>query len=63
MRGRIKLIGHASVLGTPLGHTNGEDDVEHQGSERDTCKPHIKFDCQNAQNQGYFNQRGHYAIE
>ena len=60
---RIELIGHTPVLGAPLCHTNGEDDVEHQGCERDACKPHVKLHRQDTQDQGHLNQRRYHAIE
>ena len=59
----VQLVHALAELGAPLGHADGEADVEHQRKHRDTGKPNVKLDRQEREHQPHLDQRGHDAVE
>ena len=60
---RVKFVGLASKLGTPLGHIDGEKNITHQCCQSDERKPHIKCPAQDGQHQHHLDQGGDDAVE
>ena len=63
MGSRIELIGLLAELGAPFGHANGEENIKHQGCQRDACKPSVELDGQNGQHQAHLNQGRDDAVK
>ena len=59
----IELVHALAKLGAPLGHGDGEADVQHQGNHRNAGKPDVKLDRQEREHQPQLNQRGNDAVE
>ena len=48
---------------TPLCYLHREENVKAQRCQGDPCKPRIKLDRQNGQDQGHLNEGGHDAVQ
>jgi len=63
MRHRVDFVHLLAELRAPLGHGDGEADVEDQGEDRDACEPDVELDGQDGEHHRDLDQRRHDAVE
>ncbi len=63
LAGGFQLVHLAAELGAPLGHRDGEHDVEHQRHQRDPDVAHVELGAQQGEHEHHLDQGREDAVE